>query len=76
MMLVRELLGCVKETFERRKFLVLSPNGVDGQHRPRGYQVDELDAARKLLDQGADDEADAAAVRDVAPHAWSATPTS
>jgi len=46
---------------DRGELVLVSPDGVDGEHRTGWSQVDELDAARKLLDQRADDEAEAAA---------------
>ena len=66
--LLRELFRGFEEPFDRGEFVVLSPDGVDGEHRAGRSQVDELDAARELLDQGADDEPDASAFCDVTPH--------
>jgi hypothetical protein len=65
--LAREPSRAFEEPFDGRKPGVVSPDRVDRQHRSRWGEVDELDAARKLLDQGADDKADAAALRDVTP---------
>ena len=48
--LLAEPLGGFEEPFDRRDLLVPSPNGVDGQHRPRGCEVDKLEAAWELLD--------------------------
>src|SRR5262245_5279529 len=65
--LLRELFRGFEEALDRRELVVLSPDGVDCEHRAGWSQVDELDAAGELLDQRADDEADAAAFGDVAP---------
>src|SRR4029450_12103990 len=69
-------LSCRSEDpFDGRDFVVSAPYGVDREHRPRRSEIDELDAAGKLLDEGADDEADPAALRNVAPNRRSgATP--
>src|SRR5262245_41154406 len=65
--LVRNLSGELEEAFDRWELLVSTPDRVDGEHRSGWSEVDESDPAWELLDQGADDEADAAAVGDVAP---------
>src|SRR5215831_8889985 len=66
-LLLRELFRGFEEALDRWKLVVLSPDGVDREHRAGWSQVEKLDAARELLDQGADDEADAAPFCDVAP---------
>src|SRR5262245_21255822 len=68
MMLLRELFRGFEEALDRGELVISSPDGVDGKHRAGRTQVDEPDASRKLLDQGADDKADTTAVCDVAPH--------
>jgi hypothetical protein len=47
-MLLRQPLDGIEVTFQGRELVVVSPDGVDGQHRPWGRQVDELDAARAI----------------------------
>src|SRR4029450_7068773 len=66
--LLRELFRRFEEALDCGELVVLSPDGVDRKHRAGGSEVEKLDPARKLLDQRADDEADAAAFGDVAPH--------
>src|SRR5512133_3804688 len=65
--LLRELFRGFEEALDRGELVVLSPDGVDGEHRAGWSEVEKLDAARKLLDQRADDEADAATLCNVAP---------
>src|SRR5262245_14871994 len=66
--LLRELFRGFEEALDRGDLVVVSPDSVDREHRTRWSQVDEPHPPRKLFDQRADDEADAAAVCDVAPN--------
>src|SRR4029450_2978395 len=65
--LLRELFRRFEEALDRGELVVPSPDGVDCQHRAGWSEVEELDAARNLLDQRTDDKADAAAFCDIAP---------
>jgi hypothetical protein len=65
-MLARELFRRLEDALDRRRLMIGSPDGVDSEHRTGRRQVDQLDAAGELLDQGADDEPEAAPVGDVA----------
>jgi hypothetical protein len=65
--LLRELFRSLEEALNRGELGISSPDHVDGEHRPRRCEVEQLDSARELLDQGANHEADAAAFGDVPP---------
>ena len=51
--LLRELFGGLEEAFNRGELVLSSPDRVDGEHRPRRGQFEQLDPARELFDQGA-----------------------